>query len=392
MKPIVEMYLDALTPISFKSTPQYQSLDLAASSNITLGTDTVHLYTHFFESDPAMGTNVETVPISILNSLPTSNSSAPFSYLALGPSSSLLRSLYNTGKISSRSFGLYVGEVAFPSTSSSLNSISDVPWTANGSVTFGGYDSARLKNPVGSFQLQQPPNGLNAFKVSVADVRLISDSDTDLPDTSLLKASPDKANATFGAYVSTSSIPIVIPSQVLDNLKDRTKDLSTTTNVTISFILNTASGPQPFQVFTTPASIETSFAAPSDGSAPFTLGLPFLSSNYLAVDYDAGSFYLAPAVPSAPFIAQTTLCPQTTPKPYGKPNVHSFSKQGLIGAVLGGSIGVIAALTLSYCFIGRWLRRRKREKLYGGKGKEIELDEEEMTGLTEHRLRFWRKR
>lgn len=386
----VQMPLKLLTSTSFKATPQYQSLDVASSTNVTLGTDTAHLYIHYFESDPAMETTMEAVPISVLDSAPTSNSSAPFSNLALGPTSSLLQSLYNAGKISSRSFGLYLGEAAFPSSPLSSNSASGLPWAANGSVTLGGYDAARLRNPVGSFQLQQPPAGPNAFKVTVADVRLtLNNSES---ETSLVEASTDRADTAFDAYVSTSSVPMVLPSQILDNLKDRTANLPPTSNLTLSFVLKTSDGSQPFQVFITPSSLTTAITSPPDGSSSFTLGIPFLSSNYMAVDYDTSTFYLAPAVPSAPFISQTTYCPRVTPKPYSRPDVHGFSKQGLIGAVIGGSIGVVAAIALAYCLIGHWWRKRKEERLYGTRGKEIEMDEEETMELTEHRVRFWRRK
>ncbi|KAL9620964.1 MAG: hypothetical protein Q9160_004617 [Pyrenula sp. 1 TL-2023] len=377
---------------SFKATPQYQSLDSDDFSNVTLGTDTVHLYTHYFESDPAMETTVQGVPVTVLDALPTTNFSAPYSSLALGPKSSLLQSLYNAGKISSRSFGLYIGEASLssPPSEGSLDSISNIPWTVNGSVTLGGYDATRFKAPVCSFQLQTPSAGSSALQVTITDVRLTIDSQDS--DTSLAQADTNKTPTAFDAYISTSSIPITLPSQILDNLKARTADLPPTSNLTLSFIMNTSDGSHPFQTYITPSSLATAIASPSDSSTPFTLGIPFLSSNYLSVDYDTSTFYLAPAVPRASFIGQTTFCPHSTPEPFTEPNGHSFSKQGLIGAVIGGSIGIVAIFSLAYCLIGSWLGRRKEQRLYGSKAKEIEMDAEETQALTEHRFRFWRSR
>lgn len=339
-----------------------------------------------------METTVDAVPVSVLDALPTSNSSAPYSNLALGPKSSLLQSLYNAGKISSRSFGLYIGEASLssPSPEGSLDSISNIPWIVNGSVTLGGYDATRFTAPVRSFQLQQPSAGSSALRVTITDVRLTIDSQQS--NTSLAQADTNEAPSAFDAYISTSSIPITLPSQVVDNLKARTANLPPTSNLTLSFVMNTSDGSHPFQTFITPSSLETAIASSSDTSAPFTLGIPFLSSNYLSVNYDTSTFYLASAVTRAPFIGQTTHCPHTTPKAFTAPTGHSFSKQGLIGAVIGGSIGIVAIFSVAYCLIGSWLRRRKEQRLYGSKAKEIEMDAEETVALTEHRFRFWRSR
>ncbi|KAL9106691.1 MAG: hypothetical protein Q9227_008343 [Pyrenula ochraceoflavens] len=377
---------------SFRQDPQHQSLDLSSSSNVSIGTDTLHLYTHFFESDGASDTAVPELPVAVLDSPPRasfSNSSADtssvFSTVGLGATSTLLQALYSQGKISSRSFGLYIGQAQLPLPSS--GDIAEVTWHQNGSLTLGGYDSARFADPVTSYHLQEPANGPTALKVQVEALEL-SFINTEKPATNLLNSSAtSKSDSNLTAFISTSTAPIVVPSAVLSALESATSGLPRTASISLTVTLSSSNGPANYTIPFTPGDIPSLIVATSSPSDPSLLGLPFLSNTYLTVSYDSNTFYLSPAIPSAPYIIPNTMCPKTTPARYVPPREQDFSKQGLVGAIIGGLIASIALVAVAICGTRSWRRRRAEKKVRFRLG----LEEEMEGGMREHRLRFWRR-
>ena len=379
---------------SFQLVPQHQSLDSTSSSNSTLGTDTLHLYTHFFEENGASDTSVPGLPITVLDSPPSSatiNSSEPplssiFSTVGLGPTSTLLQALYSQGKISSRSFGLYLGQAQLPLPSS--ENIAEVAWSVNGSLTLGGYDSARFADPVTSFPLQEPSDGPTTLKVQINSLNLSIDNNQNKGPADLLPSNlTSGASSGIPAYISASSAPLVLPPAVLSNVESSISGLPSTTSLKLSLSLSSSSGPAIYTIPFTPADLTNLIKPSASDSAPSLLGLPFLSATYLIVSYDSATFYLAPVIPSAPYIIPQTVCPKATPTRYVPPSGHGFSKQGLVGAILGGIIAGIAITGVAICSARSWRRRRAEKQVRFRLGEEEVLGEE----MKEHRLRFWRR-
>jgi hypothetical protein len=101
-------------------------------------------------------------------------------------------------------------------------------------------------------------------------------------------------------------------------------------------------------------------------------GIPFLTMNYMIVDYDKGSFQMAPAI-RTDFGSEggaliETLCPTPTSSPTPTPPIpppvsptpSPVSPHNYTGAIVGGVVGGVVGLALVAGLIFFILARRKR--------------------------------
>ena len=139
----------SLTFHSWQDVPDYQSFDTGdnASVSVEYGEDTMYLYTHYFESDPATATTCHGFPSSILSNstFPQTSFFGPAGRLGLGAYSTNLEQLFANNFISSRSFGLYLG-----------TGYDRAGGDINGSLTYGGYDSGRMTGQVHNYTMALP--------------------------------------------------------------------------------------------------------------------------------------------------------------------------------------------------------------------------------------------
>lgn len=360
----------------------YQSLDTTSSDEVTHGQDTIHLYTHYFESDPAWQTSFSNFPLAVTNSGPSRPDT-----VGLGQSSTLLQKLWETGSISSRSFGFYLG-----------TGFDRAHGVINGSTVFGGYDAGRFQGVVHNYTLA--PNAANPFRVHVSSITLNDPSGLQ-KNVSLI------TDGGFDAEISTEQYPMSLPSDVTQNFMSAlaaepsdsfdnslrvTKPFNGTMTITLSDGFSITLAPE---VIANVSGISP-VAAPSNTTGPFILGGSWLSQVYLMASYDDLTFHLAQAIPEAKFIITRTMCPHVVPQPYIVPT-SGFIAAGLIGAVIGGVIGGSALATVAICVCLNWRRKRNQKKVRyfdgtrgGVKVHEFEV-EDEFGGAGDASKRPWRK-
>ena len=341
----------------------YRSTDLnSVATKVVSGRDNIHLYTHFFETDPAWEHLVTDTPISI-----ALNGSRNPGVVGLGLSSTLLRSLFDDGVIAARTFGLYIG-----------SGMKRANGLVNGSIVFGGYDSGRFTGPVHSYpintQYQDP------FTVGVTDI--IIDNPRGERNVSLYdprRFPTNKPAAPFTARLSTDEYTISMPSSLTQNFAsllsavpsdlydDGSLALSPAANgTTMTFVLSDGYRVTiPSEVMYNVSGISPVAARDANSTAPFTLGQSFLSQVYLAADYDNYIFHLADVVAKNNYVMPVTFCPKTTPKAYIRPSSNVFRKEGMVGAVVGGvfgSIGLVVGLVVLTIVLRRKIRARQAKK------------------------------
>lgn len=317
----------------------------SVSSITETGTDIFYLLESFFEDDTPIETNLTSFPLELLSNY-TSNQTpffGPGGLLGLGSSSTLLDILVGTGKIASRSFGLYLG-TAYPQAGGSIN----------GSLTLGGYDAARLQEPIQSFPISASDSTGGPLQVQIPHITV-----TNATDGNVAILSSDNS---FDAYISTSQYEMTLPSSLSTTLaralnatiNGNTLTMHSTVSAALTiFLANTA-----FNITLTPSLLRTN-AITFSNLGPFVLGSSFLSSTYLTVSYDTSTFYLSPVLPNAQFVTPTPLCGSTIPKPQGASHISFFVRNGLIGLIIGAVIGGLALCLLSFVILREWRQRSK---------------------------------
>lgn len=305
--------------------------------------DTLNLFSHYFDPSPPNLTAMNNFSVLVFSNYPSGSTPwfGPAGLLGMGPSSTLLKRLFDLQLIPSRSFGLYMG-TAYPAAAGVMN----------GSITLGGYDSGRFTDEVHNYSIS--PAGASPFQVQVQQMTLISADGkvTDLVDSS------------FGAYITTSQYELTLPVTVTQKFADSTgaipddgdsksvllrlpEDFNASLTITLDDGLSIT---YPSSWLKNVSSKTPISAAPlssnTTSSQPSLLGSAFLSSLYLIANYDSNTFHLAPALPAAPYVTKQPLCANdSNPTPARQPKISHFAATGLTGAIVAGVIGG-TALTL----------------------------------------------
>jgi hypothetical protein len=340
----------------------------SSSTTAETGTDVLHLLENFYEDDTPAVTDITSFPFQLLSNYTSTQPPffGPGGLLGLGPSSMLLDSLMQSGKIASRSFGLYLG-TAYPLAGGSNK----------GSLTLGGYDAARLQYPVQSFPLDTSDSAGSALKLHVPQITVSNTNSTSL---AMLNS-----NSAFDAYISTSQYEMTLPASISTALAQALNATVSGTTLLISEKVAaslTISLPDNLTL-TLPSAILTSNAIAFSKSGPYILGASFLSSTYLAVSYDSTvpTFFLAPAVQDAAFASPKALCANTIPTPQSAAHISFFVRNGLIGLIIGASIGGLASILLAFMMLRSWGKRREKKRIVRfvnlkrqeGGGEELEM-------------------
>ncbi|KAK6384900.1 hypothetical protein LTS17_002463 [Exophiala oligosperma] len=355
----------------YSSAASYQRLDVLGSIAATVvesAFDTFNLFTHYFDPSPPNLTTVSKFPVTVLSnySAKTTPWFGPAGLVGLGPSSTLLRHLYDLNLVSSRSFGLYMG-TAYDQSNGAIN----------GSLTLGGYDSGRFEGEVYNFTIAEPnPDAdRSPFKVLVTQITLDAGngSKTELLDR-------------FDAYITTSQYPLSLPLGVTKKLADITgaspsndaedvlrlpPDFDGILTITLEGGLNLTYDSEWLRNVSNNSPISASplsSTSPDNNSSsttkPNVLGSAFLSNVYFMANYDSHppTFQLASALPHGLYVQTKTLCPDTLPVAAQTTNVSPFGRAGLTGAIVGGVIGGIGfSFACFWCF-RRYMQRRIRRQ------------------------------
>jgi hypothetical protein len=375
-----------LTCFRWREDVNYVSRDLSDPlANTSLhGTDDIHLWVHYFDPSPAMSVvNVPATPVEYA----TSGDQLP-NKVGLGTSSTLIESLMRQQRISARTFSLMVGD-GMPRAG---------PGIYNGSLTFGGYDSARITGKVHTYPMDV--SQIDFMPVTVQDIILDDPNDSTLRNRSILDN-----GATFEARITTDQYPMLLPAAVTSNFANLLG--ATPSNSEDGSLQAPAFGgvmrirlsdgfeiTLPSQsVVTTSMNNLTPIQENTDDNynGPFYLSLAWLSQVLLTLDYDEQQFHLSQAILEDTYIVPRTLCRGATPVAfnYGSKN-SSFVKNGMIGAVLGGVIAGVAATIMVVWTVVWWRRQRlikEQQRMWalqdseykdnasdaGGEGREVEM-------------------
>lgn len=337
----------------WREDPNYQSTDSSSVANTSVyGTDNIHLWVHYFDPGPAVsGVVVNATPVEYAQSgdqLPN--------IVGLGLASTLMQSLVDQEHISARTFSLMVGD-GMPRAG---------PGIYNGSLTFGGYDSARIAGRVHTYPMDM--SQADFMPVTVQDIILDDPNNSTLRNRSILDN-----GATFEARITTDQYPMLLPTAVTRNFASllgaspsthEDGSLQAPVGFSGTMRIRLSDG---FEIALPGASV----VVPRDGltpvqgntyenySGPFYLSTAWLSQVLLTLDYDAQQFHLSQAILEDTYIVPATLCAGAIPVPfnYGAKN-SSFVKNGMIGVVLGGVIaGIAAAIAFIWTFV--WWRRHQ---------------------------------
>ena len=126
-----------------------------------------------------------------------------FNVLGLGPNSSILTHLYNAGIIASRSYGLFWGLIG-----------ADIDTQEDGSLTFGGYDKAKLTGTGSSQDITHDTPGCNLL-VSATSIIMNFPNGTEMEILSV-----DERARTLTMCVSPEISTITLPVDIWTNFKD----------------------------------------------------------------------------------------------------------------------------------------------------------------------------
>lgn len=383
---------------SFQDLQNYVALDNvdALTQGLTtveaIGTDTLNIFTHYFDPSPPNVTNLPDMPIHVLANYSSPNSPwfGPSGILGLGSDSTILTLLHAADLISSRSFGLYVG-TAYPRAGGAIN----------GSLTLGGYDSGRFTGEAVEYELSPPAafaRDPTPYRVEVASVSLTNADN----ETTVL------SEGAFDAYLTISQYEITLPPEITSTFASLTSAAPASDDLASSISPNV---PPPLVIpsdfsgaltITLSSGLEITLETSTGelrnisnlspiSSQPDTtnetpriplLGTAALAHLYLTTTYSSSNdptpakFYLNPASPHGPYVVTQPLCPNQTPESYTSPRISSFERNGTIGAILGGAIGGIGLTFAIWWGVRKYLQRREHkrwEAMYGegsgGKGK-----------------------
>lgn len=324
------------------------------------GSESLRVYTHFFETEGASQTLVENSTIQVA----TQGSITP-ARVGVGSSSTLLRDLAARDIIAGKTYSLYIGQ-----------GFERAGGVVNGSNVFGGYDSGRFTGTPHSYamNLANPhPMSVRIKDVIITDSK--DNSNVSLFDNTVFTEMKSRA-ADFEAQITTEQFPISMPYQLTRNFiarlgaeKDNTWGdnslrLKNAFNGTLSIVLEDGfTVTFPPEVLMNASQITPVQDRAEDSKTPFYLGSAFLGQVYLMADYETNNFFLAQAVQKNNRVMPVTFCPKTTPEPYQRPNQSEWQRQGLIGAVIGGVIGGMGTIAALYCLWIVWLRRKDSRKL-----------------------------
>lgn len=343
---------------SFKENDNFKSLDNSSRFTGSFGQDTLRLYTHYFETDGASQALVENSTIEVADG----GSIAP-GIVGMGLSSTLLQSLVSKDIIAGRTYSLYIGQ-----------GFDRAGGAVNGSNTFGGYDAGRFTAPVHAYKMKD--SNASPFTVRVKDITITG---TDGRNVSLFDKSafPNTDAGPFDAQLTTDQYPLSLPFSVTENFK---RQLNARPDPENRFGDDSLQLPAPFsgsmtivlddgfrvtlpgELLANASNISPVQNRAKNDTRPFYLSTAFLTQVYLMADFDAYTFFLAPAVQKNNMVMPTTFCPKSTPIPYVRPKQNAWVKQGLIGAVIGAVLGGIGISICAYCFYAAWVRRRAEKK------------------------------
>jgi hypothetical protein len=285
--------------------------------------------------------------------------------VGIGSSSTLLRDLAAKDIIAGKTYSLYIGQ-----------GFDRAGGLVNGSNVFGGYDSGRFTGSVNKY----PMNIANANPMSVRIKDIIITASKDSSNVSLFDNSVftemKSAPPDFEAQITTEQFPFSFPYQITRNFiahlgadKDNTwgdnsLKLKNAFNGTLSIILEDGfTVTLPPEVLMNASNITPVQDRPEDSKAPFILGTAFLGQVYLMADYETNNFFLAQAIQKNNMVMPVSFCPKTTPVAYESPKQTNWSRQGLVGAVIGGVVGGMGALAALYCLWVVWTRKKDERRL-----------------------------
>ena len=266
----------------------------------------------------------------------------------------------------SKAWGLWVGD----------RSLSPV----DGTLTVGGYDTSRVAGnfttfPLGDWTLQQPcplqvtigaimynqPNGTSELLTSNTMVACIE------PNSDRLTFTPDVVEkfANITGY-NPSFADLTYPTALApDGNLTITLDNNHTTVIPNSELVALKRGSDELghYAITNSSIVETSitYNAQSDPTTiqPI-LGGTYLTFNYLVVDYESGQFQMAPAVqgnqPTNPQAIKTICTPKSAVSTLRSPQKGSTE----IGAIVGGTVGGVAALTITGVLVVLYRRHQRQ--------------------------------
>jgi hypothetical protein len=319
-----------------------------------VGTDTLHIYTHYFEINPPTSTNVSDAPVQFANSGTVSPG-----VVGLGPSSTIMQRLVDLGLAAARTHGLYIG--------TGMNRAGGV---INGSNTWGGYDSGRFKGPVHTYDMDL--SNVDALPVTVSNILLDDPTNPSIHNISLMGS-----ETPFIARITTDQYPLSLPYSITQkfvstlsaapsNTSDKSLQLTKPFNGTMTIILSDGFNiTLPTSTMYNSSSL-TPIAAQDDqnSTGPYYLSTAYLSQVYLMLDYESAKFHLAQAILENAYVIPVPFCPGSTPVPYnyGK-KISTFLAKGLIGAVLGGVIGGLAMITLLVVLLVGWRNQKRNQRL-----------------------------
>ncbi|KAH7079724.1 aspartic peptidase domain-containing protein [Paraphoma chrysanthemicola] len=383
---------------SFVAQPNLQSLD--RGNNITgfFGQESLRLYTHYFETEGASQTLIENSIVEVA----TQGSIIP-GRLGMGSSSTVLRDLAAKDMIAGKTYSLYIGQ-----------GFDRAGGLVNGSNVFGGYDSGRFTGAVNRYTMNIA--NTNAMSVRIKDIVITGSNDNSnvsLFDSSVfteMKSAPP----VFEAQITTEQFPFSFPYQITRNFiahlgaqKDNTwgdnsLKLKNAFNGTLSIVLEDGfTVTLPPEVLMNASNITPVQDRPEDSKLPFTLGTAFLGQVYLMADYETNNFFLAKAIQKNNMVMPVSFCPKATPAPYQSPKQTNWTRQGLVGAVVGGVIGGMGALAALYCLWVVWTRKKderrlKKELKRNSRMKMEQLDVEEAPSFDPppskaSKAAFWKK-
>ncbi|KAL1625497.1 hypothetical protein SLS56_007319 [Neofusicoccum ribis] len=288
------------------------------------------------------------------------------------PQNSLLQSLKNGHNISSLSWG-YTAGAKYRSEN------------FFGSLTLGGYDSARFDNTsqtVAKFAGDDERDLtvlVNEITTNVSSEPLVSQSIAMMIDSTVpYLYLPDFAYKAFETAFNlewNSTLQLyIMDATTHDALVDQNPEISFNVGSSDPIIIRF-----PIQAFLLNASFplvpgnQSQYYFPikrANDTDQYTLGRVFLQEAYVMADYERRNFTLAPCVwpddttqspPSAPMIIRSI---NETSNPTESNGGNSLSAGAIAGAVVGGIIaGLLLAALFACIYIRRRRRRRQRESI-----------------------------